>query len=93
MREAFLSADEIDALFADIASLTTDIQLMQRRQVKGIADVGVDKEKLELARMALLDGSVAKIQVRYRWQDALWIDTLERNEKGFRLLRIVHAAA
>lgn len=93
MREAFLSVEEIGSLFADIASLATDIQLMQRRQTKGIANVGIDKEKLELARIAFLDGSVAKIQIRYRWQDALWIDTLERKEKGFRLLRIVHAAA
>lgn len=93
MREAFLTADEIDSLFGDIASLATEIQLMQRRQVKGISIGGVDPEKLELARVAFLDGSLAKVQIRYRWQDRLWIDTLERNETGFRLLRIVHETA
>ena len=92
MREALLSSDQIGVLFADIASQATDIQLMQRRSRSAPPDKN-GRERLELAHHAILDGSVAKIQIRYRWQDGLWIDTLEKQEDGYRLVRIVHAAS
>ena len=65
---------------------------MQRRS-RSAKPVKDGREQLELAHDAILDGSVGKIQIRYRWQDSLWIDTLERKDDVFRLVRIVHVAS
>ena len=92
MREALLSCDQIGVLFGDIASQASDIQLMQRR-ARSATPAKDGRDQLELAHNAILDGSVGKIQIRYRWQDSLWIDTLERKDDVFRLVRIVHVAS
>ena len=90
MREALLSDEQLGVLFADIASQATDIQLIQRRS-HSATTANDGRERLELANKAILDGSVEKIQIRYRWQDGLWIDTLEKTDDRYRLVRIVHA--
>lgn len=93
MREALLSAEQVSELFSDIEQLGTDILLMQRSSRDARADVtNADTAKnLQIARAALLTGTLARIQIRYRWQDTLWIDTLETKPDGYRIIRIAHA--
>lgn len=92
MREALLGIEQIAALFSDIAEFAAEIQLMQRKTGQGRA-VGANvstSRQLQAAKSALLEGQVPRIQIRYRWQNALWIDTLTRKERQFQLVRIRH---
>ncbi len=92
MREALLDIEQIASLFSDIAECASDIQLMQRKTGQGRA-VGANvstNRQLQVAKSALLEGQVPRIQIRYRWQNALWIDTLTRKERQFQLIRIRH---
>ena len=93
MREAILSADQVHSLFTDIEKLATDVLLMQRSSNAPRASVSRadTKSQLEFAKTTLLTGKVQKLQIRYRWQDSLWIDTLATQPQGFRLVRIAHA--
>lgn len=95
MREATLSDQEVKDLFTDIEQLATEIQLMQRsagaRQAN--AQRADDQEKLAQARQALLDGAVPRLQIRYRWQNSLWIDTLKKVPEGFHIVRINHRSS
>lgn len=95
MREAVLAQNEVEDLFTDIEQLATEIQLMQRSASTN-SDRGQkldDREKLAEARQALLTGTVLRLQIRYRWQDSLWIDTLKRSSEGFHIVRIRHQSA
>ena len=88
MREAILARQEVEDLFLDIEQLATDIQLMQRSSSTN-TDRGQkldDREKLVDARKALMDGTVSRVQIRYRWQDSLWIDTLKQTPDGFHIV-------
>jgi hypothetical protein len=90
LREASLSRAEVAALFDDIQSQASDVQLMQRRGAsKTRADVNA-QATLAAAKEAFLGGNVKRLQIRYRWQDALWIDTLEQQGSATRLVRISH---
>lgn len=94
MREALLSPDQVRQLFADIEQLATDVLLMQRASSRGAratASKATSAAELSTAKEAVLSGSVTRLQIRYRWQDAAWIDTLEFRPDGFRLVRISHA--
>ncbi|NQV25522.1 MAG: hypothetical protein HQ518_14275 [Rhodopirellula sp.] len=92
MREALLSEDQVRQLFSDIESLASDILLMQRsaRSQRAAASKVTTEEQLRMAQDALLSGDVPRVQIRYRWQEANWIDTLERRDDGVRLIRIAH---
>ena len=92
MREALLSEEQVRQLFSDIESLASDVLLMQRsaRSQRATASRATTAEQLRTARDTLLSGSVPRIQIRYHWQEANWIDTLERRDNGVRLVRITH---
>jgi hypothetical protein len=92
MREALLSEEQVRQLFADIESLASDILLMQRsaRSQRAAASKVTTEELLRLAQATLLSGDVPRVQIRYHWQEANWIDTLERRDDGVRLIRIAH---
>jgi hypothetical protein len=92
MREALLNASQIEALFADIANLATNVLLMQRMdgaQRASAAAVSAS-DQLMAAQQALRAGKVQRVQVRYSWDNSAWIDTLERKTNEFRLVRIAH---
>ena len=95
MREALLSQQQVDELFNDIEHLATDVLLMQRRTTaardRATAAKADTATSLQVARASLCSGSIPRVQIRYRWQDSLWIDTLEVKPDGFRLVRIAHA--
>ncbi len=91
MREAQLRLDEVLELLNDIETHATEIQLLQREQSLVSNRVHNNpKEGIERAMQALSHASIARLQIRYSWQDALWIDTLETTSNGFRLVRIEH---
>jgi len=92
MREALLSAEQVSELFSDIEQLGTDILLMQRSSREARANVAnADTARnLQAAKTALLSATIARIQIRYRWQDTHWIDTLEVKPDGYRIVRIAH---
>jgi len=92
MREALLSAEQIELLFADIEQFATDILLMQRssRTAQATVSKASTSEQLSTAKNGLLSAKLKRLQIRYRWQNAAWIDTLESRPDGFRLIRIVH---
>jgi hypothetical protein len=92
MREAMLSAEQIRQLFTDIEELADNILLMQRTAQSPRAAVAHSTSSVNLvaARDAILTGQVPRLQIRYRWQNADWIDTLETRESEYRLVRITH---
>ncbi len=95
MREALLSEEQVRQLFSDIEALASDVFLMQRsaRSQRATASVATTVEQLRTAQESLLSGTVPRVQIRYHWQAANWIDTLERREDGVRLIRITHDPA
>lgn len=88
MREAMLTSQQVELLCSDIENHGSNIQLMQRG--KSAQTSAHDAPALQSARQALLNGQANKLQIRYRWNDSLWIDTLNTTDDGFRLVRIVH---
>ncbi len=97
--EAELSREQIAQLFRDIEHLASNIVLLQRNS-GGRSATGASTRSTEQLRLALeliLRGDTPRLQIRYRWQDADWIDTLESKkaasgEPSFRLVRISHAS-
>ena len=87
MHEATLNAQEVTALFDDLEQFATAVQLIARSAAGNKPD---QSTQLGSACNLLLGGNVSKLQVRYQWQNAHWIDTLQRQPDGFRLVRIRH---
>lgn len=87
IHEATLDTQDVTLLFADIEQYGTAVTLISRRAGSNAPD---QSEKLSSARDQLLSGSVRKLQIRYHWENANWIDTLESSPSGFRLIRIRH---
>ncbi len=94
MREAMLSADQINQLFRDLNEHASDILLMRRtaQSPRAQAAPAATPNDLQLACDAVLSGQVPRVQIRYKFAGADWIDTVERQESSFRLVRIVHTA-
>ncbi len=94
MREALLTPAQVGSLFEDINVLASDVQLMQRSiELRQKATTLPVSTQLAVARDSLLTGQIPRLQIRYRWQEALWIDTLERRSDGVRLVRIQHLSS
>lgn len=93
MREAMLTAEQVRELFGDIGQLASDVVLMQRStSASRAAGRRIDSaQSLIQALDLLLAGGVSRVQIRYGWNGANWIDTLEAKPEGYRLVRIVHA--
>lgn len=93
MREALLEASQLDELASDIQTYGQQIQLLHR----GLADSKPNQtpmpssEQISWAISCLQSGQIQRLQIRYRWNSALWIDTLENRSGSFRLVRIQHA--
>lgn len=89
MHEALLDRKEVTALFSDLEQHAGAVQLIAR----GAAGKSSDQSaQLSLACDQLLSGNVRKLQIRYQWQNAKWIDTLEQRPDGYRLVRIQHVS-
>ncbi len=90
LREARLSEAQIELLFSDLETHAKDIQLFQRSKLNS-RGVPNPTPSLASAKDAILSAKVNKLQIRYRWSDSLWIDTIETLDNGFRLIRVAHA--
>lgn len=92
MVEAVLSSGQLELLFSDIGELGENVVLMQKTQgsLQMTRNNAETRNKLTLAKDALMSGTIQRVQIRYHWQSAYWIDTLEKKESGFRLVRIAH---
>ena len=95
VREATLTLQDLDSLLADIEQLASDVTLLQRANQSGYDSSTVPNasHRFKLARTALVSGQTNRIQIRYHWQGKFWIDTLEKQDCGFRLVRIAHQQA
>lgn len=92
LREAILTEDQVRQLFGDIEAYGTDVLLMQRspRAPWAAASRATTAQQLRTACESLRTGTAPRVQIRYRWQDSDWIDTVESRAEGFRLVRIAH---
>ncbi len=92
MREALLSEEDVSQLFSDIATFGSQILLMQRTKGSSRATTSqaTTAEQLTAARDSLLSGELPRLQIRYHWQEKNWIDTLQRREAAYYLVRIAH---
>lgn len=90
MSDAVLSDDEVAALMRDLRTLTTIDEIIVKAG-PGRAD---DAPQLTLddAAQMLFERTVRGVQVRYRYDDALWMDTLMPVAEGIRLVRVRHDA-
>jgi len=101
MREAELGRQDITDLFEDLGKLASNVTMRQRLSQPGhsIPDDPQPihrrpiREQLTTAKQALFSGNINRLQIRYDWDGCHWIDTLERSEAGYRLLRIQHQRA
>lgn len=90
LREAMLGVGDVKSLLKDIQTHGADVQLMQKRAAPN-ARANVDaSSSLNAAGELFLSGTVKRLQIRYRWQNALWIDTLAQQPDGIRLVRVSH---
>jgi hypothetical protein len=92
--EAMLDAVKVSELANDISELGQEVTLMQRSAAEGqaVASKATTQSKLSLAFDSLLTGRIQRLQIRYHWNGANWIDTLERRNEQFRLVRVCHQA-
>ena len=90
LREAMLTEADVASLFDDIRDHGTDVQLMQKRGARNSHANASSDSSMQLAKRLFLSGEVKRLQVRYRWNALLWIDTLVRQEEGTRLVRVSH---
>ena len=74
LHQAVLDAVTVDALFHDLASCTQVLAVVPRRTSRTMAvEAPID---LSAARAGLADGSLRGVQVRYRYDQREWCDTL-----------------
>lgn len=92
MRESQLTKEQVQQLFSDIDLLASDVLLMQRlpNAQRTSANAVASADQLKTTMISLVAGTIARVQIRYRWEESNWIDTLERSDNGFRLVRIQH---
>ena len=87
VHEAFLSAAEVEVLFSDISYFGREVLVMTSARSAPTQNAA---PALEQAKKNLLAGKLPKIQIRYQWRGAKWIDTLQQTEQGYRIVRIAH---
>ena len=86
LQDTILDVDTIHALVRDL----TTVASVQDVLLKGGVRVRTDGRAVPLAEAvdALIAGEVFGVQVRYRYQDKEWRDTLMRAPAGVRLVRM-----
>jgi hypothetical protein len=87
VHEAILQPEQIRALFQDLERHATNVQLLARGASATDEELA---EYLHRTCEGLIEGRIKKLQVRYVWQEARWIDTLELKPNGIRIVRIKH---
>ena len=88
MSDAVLGDDEVAALMRDLRALTKIDEIIVKSG-PGRAD---DAKQLTLddAAQMLFERTVRGVQIRYRYDESLWMDTLMPVAEGIRLVRVRH---
>lgn len=81
-----LDAPLVDRLFADLSAEAEILAILCKG---GARDHGTGvAPDLAAARALLAANAVRGVQIRYRWQNGEWWDTLMRTPEGVRLVRM-----
>ena len=81
-----LDADGVRGLFADIGALPGPVEVRLKAAAERYADTG--DIGLQRARDLLLDGLCLGVQLTYRHDGQLWLDTVMRRGEGFIIVRV-----
>lgn len=85
MWQADLDAAALGQLFADLGTAAEVLSVQGKSGAGRYASP--DPLTLEAAREQFASGEITGVQIRYRFEDREWIDTLLRVGRGFRLVR------
>lgn len=87
--EAVLTSSDLDDLFRDLAACAEVLHIAVR---DGSHRANADPVPVDLVRGRLLldQAQVHALQLRYRYNGWLWIDTLTKRQDGYHLLRVSH---
>lgn len=86
LQQTVLDSATLEALFRDLAQCTQILAVLPKGGPQAYAsDRGID---LEAARAGLASGAFRGVQVRYRYENQEWCDTLLATPGGVRLVRI-----
>lgn len=86
LTEAVLDDDTLAALVRDLRGET---QLLEVQLKGGQFERGQRHQiPLEQAVSMLTAGEIRGVQIRYRWSEQEWLDTLLRHPEGIKLVRI-----
>lgn len=84
--ESTMDAETLSALFSDLAR---HAEVLEVRLKGGARDRGTQgPHDLRLAEQRLESGDVRGVQIRYRHDGHLWMDTLMATDAGTRLVRV-----
>lgn len=83
---ADLDGSDLAALYRDIAVLAEAVSVRIDEGGGGARRLG-----LGAAFSAVEDGTAHRMQIRYRFDDQVWCDTLMREGGGVRLVRVCEA--
>jgi len=87
--EAVLTASDLDDLFRDLAACA-ELQHIAVKDQSGRATADTVTTDLVSARLLIDQPHVTALQLRYRYNGDLWIDTLTHQEVDYHLLRVCH---
>ena len=86
VQQAVLDAPTLEALFRDLAHCTQILAVVPKTAPG--SRVAEHSIPLEAARVGLTSGAFCGVQVRYRYDQQEWCDTLIATPTGVRLVRI-----
>lgn len=88
LQQTVLDPATLEALFRDLQACTQVVAVQPKLPGPPRMSAGLPPLSLETARAGLADGSLAGAQIRYRYENGTWCDTLIRRPDGIRLVRI-----
>lgn len=91
LQQADLDLDTVNQLFFDIGELGEILEVVFKHGSEAYAESSA-RPSLEEARQRLVAGTVSGVQLRYRFREKEWWDTLLRGENGVRLVRLEYQA-
>lgn len=86
--EAVLDGEGLDRLFADLARDVVSVEVTVRARARDLVPEGQAPVGLPEARTLLASEAPPALQLRYRFGDEVWLDTLLPVPAGVRLVRI-----
>lgn len=85
MREGQLGTAQVEQLFSDLASCTQVLAILEKGGQQDHAKS--NNTDLSAARDRFLNREILAVQIRYHYDNAVWIDTLLHSPTGIRAVR------